>query len=138
MTMSSFYDALAPSVVMIVFFSLFFGFLSLMRYLRYKETVALAERGLLRGQRELANGKDTLRWGIVTAAVGLALCIGLYPIGATGAGERYLFGFGPWMLVGLLPLFFGLGLVLVYVLTHHEPASTKHPARPEEPDQPAP
>ena len=27
------------------------------------------------------NGKDTLRWGIVIAAVGLALCVGLYPIG---------------------------------------------------------
>jgi len=86
----------------------------------------------------MGNGKHTLRWGIVTAAVGLALCIGLYPIGWTGAGERFLLGFGPWMLVGLLPLFFGLGLVLVYVLTHEEKKpSAKPPVAPDEPDLPA-
>ena len=26
-------------------------------------------------------------------------------------------GFGPWMILGLLPLFIGLGLILIYVVT---------------------
>jgi hypothetical protein len=30
---------------------------------------------------------------------------------------RYPFGFGPWMIAGLLPLFVGLALILIYVLT---------------------
>jgi hypothetical protein len=32
------------------------------------------------------------------------------------------FGFGPWMLAGLLPMFFGLALILIHVLTR-EPQS---------------
>jgi hypothetical protein len=32
----------------------------------------------------------------------------------------YPLGLGPWMLLGFIPLFFGLGLILVYVLTREE------------------
>lgn len=114
-------------VTVLGFFLLLFGFVALMRYLGYRETLALAEKGLVRGERSRANGKDTLRWGIVITAVGLALCLGLYPLGFLG-GTRFLLGFGPWMLVGLVPTFFGLGLVLIYVLTRErkdEPPSDR-------------
>jgi hypothetical protein len=94
-----------------------FGFFGYMRYLRYKETVVLAEKGLLRPQQN-NSGKGALRWGIVFSALGLALCLGLYPIGFIGGtGEQFPLRFGPWMLFGLVPLFFGLGLVLIYYLT---------------------
>jgi hypothetical protein len=82
-----------------------FGFIALMRYLSYRETIALAEKGLVRPAKAQGNGKNALRWGIVIASIGLALIVGLFPIGGTV------------MLVGLLPTFFGLGLVLIYVLT---------------------
>ena len=87
-----------------------FGFIALMRFLRYRETRALAEKGLVRVERAGGNGKDTLRWGIAPTAVGLALCVGVYPIGfwVDPAGQLPL-RFGPWMLAGLLPMFFGLG-----------------------------
>jgi len=85
------------------------------RYLSYRETLALAEKGLARPEKP-HNGKGTLRWGILLSAIGLALCLGLWPLGAN-VGSRYPLGFGPWMLFGLLPLFFGLALVLIYVLT---------------------
>jgi hypothetical protein len=49
----------------------------------------------------------------------MALCVGLYPIGFV-AGSDFPLAFGPWMLAGLLPMFFGLGLVLIYVLTREE------------------
>ena len=100
------------------FFGLLFGFLVLMRFISYRETLALADRGLVRPDRmRNGSGKDTLRWGIVIAALGLALCIGLYPLGFLGGSPRWLLGLGPWMLAGLLPLFFGLGLILIYLLT---------------------
>jgi hypothetical protein len=84
-----------------------------LRYLKYRETLARIERGLPvpEGTRD---GKETLRWGIGITAVGIALCIGLYPLGRQ---FPYPLGLGPWMLLGLVPLFFGLSLILIYVLT---------------------
>jgi hypothetical protein len=96
-----------------------FGFFAYMRYIRYKETLALAEKGLVRAQ-EQANGKGTLRWGIVITALGVALCLGLYPFGWIESPGEFPLNFGPWMLVGLVPTFFGLALVLIYFLTLRE------------------
>jgi hypothetical protein len=102
-------------------FVIVFGFIALMRYLRFRETLALAEKGLVKVERAGGNGKDTLRWGIALTAVGLALCVGLYPLGFwIDPGGTLPLRFGPWMLVGLLPMFFGLGLALIYVLTRDE------------------
>ena len=99
------------------FFIILFGFIALIRYLGYRETLALAEKGLVRPDRTRGNGKDTLRWGIAITSVGMALCVGLLPIGFLTNSR---FPFGPWMLGGLIPTFFGLGLVLIYVLTREE------------------
>jgi hypothetical protein len=110
------------------FFVLFFGFLALMRFISYRETMALAEKGLVRADRlRNGSGKDTLRWGIVIAALGAALCVGLYPLGFIG-NTRWLLGLGPWMLAGLLPLFFGLGLILIYAVTREDPKKTREDA----------
>ena len=100
------------------FFLLLFGLIAFMRFLSYRETLALAERGLARPDRARGDGKGSLRWGIVITAIGLALCLGLWPLGfVIGGRGGFPLGFGPWMLAGLLPMFFGLGLILVYVLT---------------------
>ncbi len=100
----------------LLFFTLVFMFLAFWRFLRYKETIALADRGLVRPSR-WGNGRDTLRWGIVMTALGVALLIGLYPLGATFSHGQFPMNFGPWMLFGLLPAFFGLALILTYVVT---------------------
>ena len=94
-----------------------FGFLAFMRYIRYKETIALAEKGLTRPESKL--NKTILRWGIVITALGLALTIGLYLIGFASA-DTYPLHLGPWMLGGFVPLFLGLGLVLLHYLTEKE------------------
>ena len=129
-------DAIIP-VTTLGFFGLLFGFILLMRFLSYRETMALAEKGLVRADTRRGNGgKDSLRWGIVITAIGLALCIGLYPIGFV-SGSRFLLGMGPWMLAGLLPMFFGLGLILIYALTREkdeEPA--RRPLPPSSPRLP--
>ena len=107
-------------------FALLFGFIALMRYLGYREMLALAEKGLVRPGRIMrGDNKDTLRWGIAIAAIGMALCVGLFPIGFIGGGSRFPLGFGPWMLAGLLPMFFGLGLILIYVLTREDKKAEK-------------
>ena len=118
------------------FFALLFGFIILMRYLSYRETLALAEKGLVRpsGGRG-GNGKDTLRWGISLTAIGLALCVSLYPIGLL-PGMKFPLGLGPWMMAGFLPTFFGLGLVLIYVLTHEKSDQASKPDQIDKPQQP--
>jgi hypothetical protein len=104
----------------VIFFILLFGFLALWRYMQFRETLALAEKGLLKPEPQpdsRANGKGTLRWGIIIASLGLALGIGLWPL---GSNSSYPLGLGPWMIGAFIPLFFGLGLILIYILTRND------------------
>jgi hypothetical protein len=94
-----------------------FGFLAFLRFINYKETIALAEKGLTRPKSN--SNKNLLRWGIVVTAIGFALTIGLYTIGFDSA-NNYPLHLGPWMLGGFVPLFLGLGLVLLHYLTEKE------------------
>ena len=110
----------APFCCGLLFFVVLFGFLAVWRYLQYRETLALAEKGLLKTdarQESRGNGKNTLRWGVVIASLGLALTVGLWPL---GINSSYPLGLGPWMIGAFIPLFFGLGLVLIYILTKND------------------
>ena len=107
-------DAFVTCFGTIVVLAIIFGFIAFLRYMNYKETLALAEKGLTRPEEK--NSKGLLRWGIVITALGLALTLGLYPIGFF-AGSNYPLHLGPWMLGGFIPLFLGLGLVLLHYLT---------------------
>ena len=91
-----------------------FGFLAFLRYMNYKETLALAEKGL--SKPESKSNKNLLRWGIVVTAIGFAFTLGLYFIGFAAA-NNYPLHLGPWMLGGFVPLFLGIGLILVHYLT---------------------
>ncbi len=110
-----------PCIGGVVFFALLFAFLGFVRWLHYRETLALAEKGLVRPSSKSSDGKDVLRWGIVITAIGLALTVGLWPLGLMGNGaSQFPLGLGPWMLAGFIPTFCGLGLILVYILTRPE------------------
>jgi hypothetical protein len=112
-----------PFVIGITFLTFLFALLIVFRYLQYRETLTLAEKGLLKPgsnppeARANGNGKGALRWGVVIASLGLALTLGLWP---AGIGTDYWLGIGPWMIVGFIPLFFGLGLILIYVLSRED------------------
>ena len=97
--------------------AIIFGFLAFLRFINYKETIALAEKGLTRPKS--TSNKNLLRWGIVVTAIGFALTLGLYTIGFDSA-NNYPLHLGPWMLGGFVPLFLGLGLVLLHYLTEKE------------------
>ncbi|HMZ07907.1 MAG TPA: hypothetical protein PKL78_05645 [Anaerolineales bacterium] len=106
-----------PCIGVVGVLTIIFGFLAFMRYMNYKETIALAEKGLTRPEKK--TGKGLLRWGIFIAAIGLALSVGLYPLGFD-SGIHYPLRLGPWMLGGFVPLFLGLGLVLIHYLTEKD------------------
>jgi hypothetical protein len=108
---------IVPCLGIVGSLTVIFGFLALMRYIRYKETIALAEKGLT--PPESKSTKTLLRWGIVITALGLALTIGLYLVGFDSSAN-YPLRLGPWMLGGFVPLFLGLGLILLHYLTEKE------------------
>lgn len=110
-------DGLIPCLGVIGILVIIFGFLAFLRYMNYKETLALAEKGLTKP--ETKSGKGLLRWGIVLTSLGLALSLGLYFIGFNSPTD-YPLHFGPWMLGGFVPLFLGLGLVLLHFLTERD------------------
>jgi len=100
-----------------------FGTIVLMRWFKHREILTLAEKGLLPRQYaqyvRASRGRGLLGWGIALVALGLALMIGLWPIGFV-IETTYPLYFGPWMLVGLIPLFIGLALLITYFLTRKE------------------
>jgi len=100
-----------PCISIVSILVVVLGFVAFMRYLSYKETLALAEKGLTRP--ETTNNKGLLRWGIIVTALGVALTLGLYLVGFD-AGGNYPLHFGPWMLGGFIPLFLGISLILVH------------------------
>ena len=101
-------DGLIPCAGGIGAFLIVFGFIAYLRYLRHKEILALAEQGLSYPERK-NGGKDALRWGIIITAIGIALLVGLLPIAINNAW--------PLTLGGLIPTFFGLGLILIHFIT---------------------
>jgi hypothetical protein len=115
-------ESLSIGLAAALVFSVPFAFFAYIRYLRYKETIALAERGLLKPERA-RNGNNTLRWGIVILFLGLATICGVLPVGFLASdglptGPEAGIGFAFLLLVGLLPMFFGLALITIHVVTH--------------------
>jgi len=129
-------------VIPIVFLVAIFGTVVLMRWFKHRETLALAEKGLLPAQyaqyMSASRGRGLLGWGIALVALGLALLIGLWPIGFVtrpgghAEGPPYPLYFGPWMLGGLIPLFIGLALLITYFVTRKEEASAPEATSVEE------
>jgi hypothetical protein len=115
----------------IAFFLIIFGTIALMRWFKHREIMAMVERGMLPEQYVQSASEPRRResrglfvWGVALAMLGLALIIGLWPLGIawSGAETQYPLNFGPWMLIGLVPLFIGLALLIIYFLVRKEEA----------------
>lgn len=105
------------------FFVLLFGTLALTRWFRHKERLAMIEQGLMPADAvKPRNGKATLAWGIGITAFGLALLCGLLPLGSRPGSARPLASIGLFLLPGLIVLFMGLALVIIYFVTRPAPA----------------
>ena len=103
----------------LVVLAIFCGIIVFLRSIEHRERMALIARGIdpntLRRQR---HGVGVLRAGLIIAMVGLALTIGLYPLGfmLPSSITQTPLHFGPWLLPGLIPLGVGSALVISYYL----------------------
>jgi hypothetical protein len=93
----------------VVVFAVVFGFAAYTRYLQHKETMVLAEKGLLSEDSPENKGFSVQRWGMIFSITGLILILVMTPFAWNNIWILFL--------LGLLPLAFGLGLMIVYVLT---------------------
>ena len=113
----------------LVALAIFFGFIVLLRYLQYREHIAMISTGFhpnsLRVTRHRSRGM--LRAGLIIAMVGLTLTIGLYPIGyiLPPIFSAMPFHLGPWLLPGLIPLGVGIALITSYYLERDVPPDSE-------------
>jgi hypothetical protein len=125
MTLPTVLIILTPFLLLLVLL----GFITLNRYINYKERVALAQLGfsvesLRQREAEERHGNRGVLWGgVVTAMSGLALLLGLATLGT-----------GAWLIGGLLPLFVGLGIILIYFMTLGFVPHAKDVAQPQSPE----
>lgn len=96
----------------------FLGFIVLLRYIDHRERMALISRGIDPHRPPFRRrGAGVLRAGLIVFMVGLALTVGLYPIGIMLPIYTGPFKVGPWLLAGLIPLGVGFALIVSYYLT---------------------
>ena len=67
-------DGIFPCLGLVGILAIIFGFLAFVRYLNFKETISLAEKGLTRPEQK--TGSALLRWGVSLTVLGLALSLG--------------------------------------------------------------
>ncbi|MBA2395971.1 MAG: hypothetical protein H0V70_24860 [Ktedonobacteraceae bacterium] len=107
----------------LVAMAIFFGFIVMLRYLHHRETMALISHGINPEPRRRRN-RGMLRAGLIITMVGLALTIGLYPVGFfLPPIFTTPFHLGPWLLPGLIPLGVGTALIGSYYLEQNAPVS---------------
>ena len=78
-------------------------------YLEHKRRMKLIEKGLWKPEMEKKESKpeDTLKAGIIVTAIGLAILLSL----------QLTVGMGIWHIVGFIPLFVGIALIIAYYST---------------------
>ncbi|MCC7021103.1 MAG: hypothetical protein IT332_15180 [Ardenticatenales bacterium] len=99
-----------PATFTVLFFGLVFAFLGWLRWMRFREMIALADRGF--APADAPNGTNrTLRWALILVALGLALSCGLAPVAIDNIRAF------PSLIPGLTLLFLGLAFLLYWLVT---------------------
>src|SRR5438876_3692095 len=120
------FNVLMVLIGWLVAMAIFFGFIVMLRYLHHRETMAMISHGINpERQHRQRRSRGMLRAGLIITMVGLALTIGLYPVGfflpPTFATPFHL---GPWLLPGLIPLGVGIALIGSYYLEQNSQTIT--------------
>jgi hypothetical protein len=111
---------LAALLGWLIALAIFLGFIALLRYIDHRERMALIARGINPNRpRHRRKGVGVLRAGLIVAMVGLALTIGLYPLGymLPASFTSTPLHVGPWLLPGLIPLGVGAALITSHYLS---------------------
>ena len=113
---------LAALLAWLLALAIFLGFIVLLRYIDHRERMAMISRGIdPHRRRSSRKGTGVLRAGLITLMVGLALTVGLYPIGfMIPPAYTIPLRAGPWLLPGLIPLGVGSALIISYYLAQDE------------------
>jgi hypothetical protein len=111
-------NIIAILVGWLVALTIFLGFIVLLRYIHYREQMALITHGFSPHTLRRRRRSGMLRAGLITMMVGLFLTIGLYPVSFLLPAVLNLapFHLGPWLLPGLIPFGVGLALIVSYYL----------------------
>ena len=107
----------------VIVFLVVFGFAAYSRFLQHKETMALAEKGLMPSEDPMDKSKNILRWGLIFSILGAVLVLAMVPFAWNNYWSLFL--------LGLLPLALGLGLTLIYVFAQDNPAPNEKKASQE-------
>ncbi|MGI6367993.1 MAG: hypothetical protein ACOX2L_06470 [Anaerolineae bacterium] len=133
------YQAALIVFASLLLLTILLAFVTLNRYFTYKERVALARLGYSvadlagTGEPSRSGSRGVLWGGVITMMSGFALLLGLTPLGT-----------GVWLIAGLLPMFVGLGMLLIYFTSagsnrqrHHAQAVADVPAADDVPGEDA-
>src|SRR5215469_14408580 len=95
-------SALAALLAWLLALVIFLGFIVLLRYIDHRERMAMIRQGIDPNRLRPRRGAGVLRAGLIILMVGLALTVGLYPIGfMIPPAYTIPFRAGPWLLPGL-------------------------------------
>ncbi|TMC23922.1 MAG: hypothetical protein E6J34_01375 [Chloroflexi bacterium] len=128
------YNAIVVLLGWLTVVAIFFVFIVLLRYLHHKERMALITHGMHPDvARKQRRSRGILRAGLITGMVGLALTVGLYPVGFfLPFSPAAPFHLGPWLLPGLIPLGVGLALIISYYLEQNNQGSEEEHSEQEQ------
>lgn len=130
---------LAALLGWLIALAIFLGFIAVLRYIDHRERMAMIARGINPNRfRRQRRGTGVLRAGLIVGMVGLALTIGLYPLGYILPADVTAtpLHVGPWLLPGLIPLGVGAALVFSYYLGQDSHPPTNDPPGEEQYQRP--
>jgi len=113
------YNIVAILIGWLIALAIFLSFILLLRYIHYRERIALITHGFNPNTLQRRRRKSgLLRAGLITMMVGFSITVGLYPVSflLPPAIDAAPFHLGPWLLPGLIPLGVGLALTVSYYL----------------------
>ena len=107
-------DAVSQTIAILSLFFLCAIVGLLTRYMRYRETLALIDKGMFIPESPHKANRNMLRWGIILTFVSFPWAFVFVIISIFSGGLTYVDNLAaPGIFLGLMPFFFGLALICI-------------------------